>query len=273
MILSQAWPELTIVSVDTETTGAYPLDSEICEIAAVRWENGEVVGELQTLIKPTQPIGDFIIGIHGITNEMVATAPSIKEKINEFREFIDGAVVVGHHSPFDMGFLAHEFEKAQLTLPEEPALCSSLISRKIITDCENHKLQTLIKHLGLQQGTAHRALDDAKACLSLLIVCLQRMGEETTLEEILTLQEKSLFWRNFSLQALLRSEVGKVLINGIEKKKTVKIQYQGGSLKGDRTVWPKGIVRSPDGDFLVACDDGDSQSKRFYLGKIRAAFD
>lgn len=271
--MNLAWPELTIVAFDTETSGAYPLDSEICEIAAVKWEGGEVVSEFQTLIKPTKPMSDFIIGIHGITNEMVASAPVMKEKIGEFRKFIEGAILVAHHAPFDLGFLAVEFERFQQPLPSEPVLCSSLISRKIITDSENHKLQTLIKHLGLKQGQAHRALDDTRSCLELILHCLNKFGEEKTLAEILELQEKPLNWKNYSLQALLRSEVTRTLINAIEKKIKADIIYQGGSQKGTRTIWPKGIVRNPDGDYLAALDDGDPSGliKRFYIAKIKEA--
>ena len=274
-MMNLAWPELTIVAFDTETSGAYPLDSEICEIAAVKWEGGQIVSEFQTLIKPTKIMSDFIIGIHGITNEMVASAPEIKEKIGEFRDFIEGAILVAHHAPFDLGFLSVEFERFQQTLPSEPVLCSSLISRKIILDSENHKLQTLIKHLGLQQGQAHRALDDAKACLELTLNCLNKFGEEKTLAQILELQEKPLYWRHYSVQALLRNETTKTLVNAIEKKIKVDIIYQGGSLKGTRTIWPKGIVRNPDGDYLAAMDDvggqGEGLVKRFYLGKIKEA--
>ncbi len=271
MILDTPWNELTFVAFDIETTGAYPLDSEICEIAAVRWEAGQVVGEFQTLIKPTQVMSDFIIGIHGITNEMVATAPAIREKVPEFREFVGSDILVAHHSPFDMGFLVVEFERCHLPLPEEPVLCSSLISRKVITEAENHKLQTLIKVLNLYQGVAHRALDDAKACMELLHKCMLRLGEDKTLRDLIDLQEKQLYWKNFSIDSLLRNENTRAIVNAIEKKKPVIIVYQGGSLKGERQVMPKGIVRSPDGDFLAAIDEGDTQIKRFYLGKIRSA--
>lgn len=271
MLLDTPWSELTFVGFDIEATGPYPLEGEICEIAAVRWEGGQITGEFQTLIKPELPMSDFIIGIHGITNEMVAEAPKIREKIGAFREFICNDILIAHHSPFDMGFLALEFERARLPLPEEPVLCSSLISRKVITEAENHKMQTLIKLLNMNQGIAHRALDDAKACVELFSKCMERLGEEKTLRDLMDLQEKQLYWKNFSIDYLLKNENTRAILNAIEKKKPVIIVYQGGSLKGERQVTPKGIVRSPDGDFLAAMDENDPQVKRFYLGKIKSA--
>lgn len=271
MFLDTPWHELSFVAFDTETTGAYPLESELCEIAAVKWEAGGIVGKYQTLIKPTHKMSDFIIGIHGITNEMVADAPSIKEKISEFNDFIRGSIPVAHHAPFDMGFLALEIERAHLSMPEEPVVCSSLLSRKLITGSENHKLQTLIKHLGLEQGAAHRALDDAAACLGVFLACLKTQPEDCTLREILDIQEKSLYWKNYSINSLLKNENFRAIINAIEKKSSIIIVYQGGSLKGEREIIPKGIVRSPDGDFLAATEINDTQIKRFYLGKIKSA--
>ena len=85
------WSESILVALDIETTGAYPLTSEICEIAAVKWQNGKVITEFETLVRPTRPMSEFIMGIHGITNQMVASAPKISDKILEFHTFIQGA--------------------------------------------------------------------------------------------------------------------------------------------------------------------------------------
>ncbi len=176
--LTQPWTESSFVALDLETSGKYPLESDICEIAAIKYENGKIVGEFQTLIKPTHKMSDFVISIHGITNEMVENAPKIEQKIKELHDFIGDAVVTAHHAPFDLGFLAVAFEDARLPLPEGPILCTSLISRVAFPNSENHKLQTLIKYLGIDQGVAHRALDDTKACLQLLIKCLTELDKK-----------------------------------------------------------------------------------------------
>ena len=128
------WRDLTIVAFDTETSGKYPLSAEICEIAAVKWQGGAIVDTFESLIKPSKPLVPENIAIHGITNEMVETAPPISERIADFHRFIQGAIVVAHHSPFDLGFVAHEFEKASLPLPTEDALCSSLLSRRLFPE-------------------------------------------------------------------------------------------------------------------------------------------
>jgi DNA polymerase-3 subunit epsilon len=264
------WREITLIAFDTETSGKYPLSAEICEIAAVKWRGGAVIETFETLIKPSKPMGSEVIAIHGITNEMVAEAPTISERIADFHRFIEGGVVVAHHSPFDLGFVAHEFEKAGLALPPEPALCSSLLSRKLFPESQNHRLQTLIKFFSLPQGTAHRALDDTKACLDVALRCLERAGE--TLAHAFGAQGGAIGWRRFSMKDIGERAAVRVLMSAIVDQRRVSMTYASGSSPGSpRIVHPEGLVRSLDGDFLVAYDEKDQRSKRYYLDKITEA--
>jgi DNA polymerase III subunit epsilon len=97
--------EVTFVVVDLETTGGSPATSGITEIGAVKVRGGEVLGELQTLVNPGEPIPSFIAVLTGITNGMVATAPHIDAVLPAFLEFARDCVLVAHNAPFDLGFL------------------------------------------------------------------------------------------------------------------------------------------------------------------------
>jgi DNA polymerase III subunit epsilon len=266
--LSARWQELTFVGFDTETTGKYPVSAEICEIGAVKWRGGKVVDVFQTLIRPSKPMGAEVIAIHGITNEMVESAPCIREKIGEFHAFIQGAVPVAHHAPFDLGFLCMEFESAGLALPELPVICSSLLSRKLFPESENHKLQTLIGFFQLEQGAAHRAHDDAKACLEVGLRCLEKLAD-VPLETAMGHQGGPLFWSRFSMKAIEAIPEGAALLDAIINEKIVNMAYAKGSSPGQsRRVHPLGLVRSLDGDFVVAYAEKDQQSKRYFLDQI-----
>ncbi|MJX93223.1 3'-5' exonuclease, partial [Salmonella enterica subsp. enterica] len=75
MVISQRaaqWLDDGYLFIDTETTGLGD-DAEIVEICIID-SHGFIM--LNTLIKPTKPIPDEAIAIHGITNEMVAFAPN-----------------------------------------------------------------------------------------------------------------------------------------------------------------------------------------------------
>ncbi len=264
------WSEIPFVILDTETTGAYPIESEICEIALIKVKGRQILETYSTLICPNQIMGEKVIGIHGITNEMVATAPKLEAVIDQVASLLHDSVLVAHHAPFDMGFVARALEICKKPLPQFPAVCSSLLARALITDSPNHKLQTLIPHLGLPLGQAHRALDDAQACWGVAEFCFQKLGPQATLAEIQACQQKDLRWPLYSIQALKERDSLSPLIEATEASAAVEIVYQGGSHAGQpRTIYPVGIVRNPDGDYVVARGPGDSQLKRFYLEKIK----
>lgn len=262
------WRSLDLIAFDTETSGKYPLSAEVCELAAVKWRGGRVVDTFQTLLKPSAPMGSEVIAIHGITNEMVESAPKMAEKIGEFRKFIEGAVLMAHHAPFDLGFMALAMEAHGVSVPEEPVLCTSLMSRQLFPESGNHRLQTLIGFFGLEKGTAHRALDDAKACLEVGLRCLEKTSTES-LQGAFGSQGGPIQWSRFSMRALQEKPPIANLIRATQEKKIVEMAYGAGSSPGAvRRVHPEGIVRSLDGDFLVAYDEKDQRSKRYFLEKI-----
>ena len=265
------WTEYTYVAFDTETSGAYPIGSDIIEFGAVKWKAGREIATYQTLLKPRGLLTEFNMSIHGITNEMVANAPKMPEKIREIYDFIGDAVPIAHHAPFDMGFVTVDFEANALPLPTGPVLCSSLLSRKLIHGSDNHKLQTLVKFLKIDGGSAHRALDDARSCLMVALECFKRMGENATLAELIKTQGKNLLWNDYSLLRWNNSIV-KVLIEATYQKKNVEITYEKSANKAEpRQVTPLGIVRNPDGDYLQAFCLRDKINKRYYLAKIKDA--
>lgn len=262
-----SWDTFPVVAFDTETSGAYPLESEIIELGAVKWFNGKIVDKFQTLLKPSKPLVPENIRIHGITNEMVADAPLMKDQILKFCEFIDGSILLAHHAPFDLGFLTLDIEKAKLKFPSNIHLCTSLLSRALLTTT-NHKLQTLIKELNLTGGSAHRAYDDAYACFQVFVKCVEKLDQPVTIERLLQIQKKPILWNNYSI---FESENDKLIIlaEAIQKQKVLNIVYEGGQTKSEtRPITPCGIVRNPDGDYINAECGIDLKRKRFYIDKI-----
>lgn len=266
------WPEATIIGFDTETTGKYPLAAEICEIAAVKWRAGKIIDTFQTLVKVSRPMSAEVIAIHHITDEMLTGAPSIADATRGFYKFIQDGYLVAHHAPFDLGFMAPEIEKLRLALPKDLVFCTSLFSRKAFPETENHRLQTLIKYFALEQGQAHRALDDAKACLEVALRCFAKVGPRASIEELLKYQEAVLAWSDYSVQDLRGHPAYSQVVLALEKNSMLQIVYQGGSKPGQaRTVQPLGIVRNPLDDYLVAQEEKDEFPKRYFLKKISAA--
>ena len=272
MIKDQPWPDATLIAMDLETTGKYPLDAEICEIAAVKWRGGQIVDEFQTLVKPSRPMGAEVIAIHNISNEMVESAPTIRQVLPQFYEFIQDGFLMAHHAPFDMGFLAVEFEKQKIQLPQHPVFCTCLMARRMVPESPNHRLATLAAQFNIPTGQAHRALDDTKACLYLGLECFKRAGAEAKLTELFKIQGGDIPWSQFSIATLKSNPVFSKIIEALEKKSELQIVYSGGSRPGEpRTVLPLGLVRNLDDDFLVAQDEPNTVPKRYFLKRITAS--
>lgn len=267
---TRLWTEYPLVAFDTETSGAYPVGSDIVEFGAVKWFEGREVDRLQILIKPREPMGDFVIGIHGITNEMVEKSPSMKDVAGRIHDFLRDSIGLAHHAPFDMGFIAFDFERYGLALPSTPVFCTSLLSRALIHETENHKLQTLVKHFGIDGGAAHRAADDANACLQVGLKCLEKLGP-CTIQAVQEKQGKKIEWAYYSL-SFPQSLAAQTVRDALLTKSRVEIIYDKGSKSGKlRPVMPLGIVRNPDGDYLSAICLLDHQKKRFYLQHLKEA--
>ncbi len=88
------------IVLDTETTGLDYSREKMVEFAALRLENGKIKDEFQTLINPEQHIRKSSYAIHGISQEMVADAPTEAEAIPQILEFIGDYPIVAHNAIF-----------------------------------------------------------------------------------------------------------------------------------------------------------------------------
>jgi DNA polymerase-3 subunit epsilon len=183
--------DVTFVVVDLETTGGSAAGgSSITEVGAVKVRHGEVLGEFQTLVKPTDHIPPFIAVLTGITNTMVASAPPIESVLPAFLEFARGSVLVAHNAPFDLGFLRFYTEAAGLRWPAFEVLDTAKLARRVVTRDEspNCKLSSLARVFRATTTPNHRALSDARATVDVLHGLIERLGNlgVHTLEELQT---------------------------------------------------------------------------------------
>lgn len=187
--------DLTFCVVDLETTGGSAQGgSMITEVGAVKVRGGEVLGELQTLVNPHQQIPAFIAVLTGITDSMVAGAPSIDQVLPQFLEFAHGCVLVAHNAPFDVGFLKHFAAQQDRAWPEFEVVDTARLARRVITrdDAPNCKLGSLASLFGATTTPDHRALSDARATVDVLHGLFGRLGGlgVHTLEELQTFSSR-----------------------------------------------------------------------------------
>jgi DNA polymerase-3 subunit epsilon len=183
--------DLTFCVVDLETTGAaVSQGSMITEIGAVKVRGGEILGEFQTLVNPHSEIPPFIAVLTGITNGMVASAPTIESALPAFLEFARGCVLVAHNAPFDVGFLKHNAARLGHPWPGFEVLDTARLARRVVTrdDSPNCKLSSLAIAFGSSTTPNHRALSDARATVDVLHGLFERLGSlgVYTIEELQT---------------------------------------------------------------------------------------
>ena len=152
-----------------------PGAGKITEIGAVRIEGLRVVDEFQTLVNPQRTIPPLISHLTGITQQMVADAPRIEEIMPQLMEFLEGAVVVAHNAPFDVGFLNYELHRLRSRRLGEGALDTLPLSRALVPGLANYRLKTVADALGSPVNACHRALADAQAVAHIFIEMAGRL--------------------------------------------------------------------------------------------------
>lgn len=152
----------TVVTFDTETTGLGS-SARLVELAAIRWTDGVEVDRFHSLINPGIPIPPEASAIHGITDEMVAGAPSAAEVMPRFVAFVGGDTLVAHNAQFDDRMVRLELHIAGLARLRNPLVCTVRMAKGALAT-PNHKLQTVADALGVPPADAHRAMADALRC-------------------------------------------------------------------------------------------------------------
>lgn len=157
----------SFVVFDLETTGlnSSPVSGNmdrIIEIGAYKIVDGEIAESFSTFINPERKLSDEIIGLTGITEEMIATAPKFEEVMPDFFKFCYGSVLVGHNVVgFDYKFV--DFYWAKLGYLFERKLIDTIpLSQEVLIGLPNYKLNTIAARFNITFNH-HRAVDDALA--------------------------------------------------------------------------------------------------------------
>lgn len=176
------------IVLDTETTGMNQLGAHyeghcIIEIGAVELINRRYTGNnFHIYIKPDRPVDPDAIKVHGITDEMLADKPEFKEVAQDFLDYINGAELLIHNAPFDVGFMDYEFRKLNLNVKTNDIclVTDTLQMARQMYPGKRNNLDALCDRLGIDNSkrTLHGALLDAEI---LADVYLMMTGGQTNL--------------------------------------------------------------------------------------------
>ncbi len=157
----------TTLYLDTETTGlnpGFPHDDKIVEVAII---DGAGAVRLDTLLNPGRPIPQRASQIHGITDSMVESEPTLEELWPQIRGLVEGQHVVIYNADFDCGFFPNRLRNAARISCAMLRFAEVFGERKGRDGYKWQPLALASAHVGHEwTGEAHRALADAQACRS-----------------------------------------------------------------------------------------------------------
>lgn len=148
--------------VDVETTGMRASGPDrITDIAVVVVHGNRRELVYETLVNPGVPIPLRIQGLTGITDRMVAAAPTFEQVADEVLAALAGRVFVAHNARFDWGFVSAEVRRARCLGLTASQLCTVRLARRLLPQLASRSLDSLSHHFGLENQARHRAAGDA----------------------------------------------------------------------------------------------------------------
>ena len=201
----------TLVSFDLETTGLDPDGDAIIEIGAAKLVGEGVEAEFQTLVNPGRRIPAFVSQLTGITNSMVADAPSIATLLPQLTEFVGAVPVLGHNVGFDLRFV-----RKMGVLQKNACVDTMALAATVLPSAGRYSLGSLATELGVELPATHRALDDARVTCLVYLELLKRARElsQDTISEILRLAQVLEWGAKLPFQELLQKSSGEGAITG-----------------------------------------------------------
>ncbi|MDP6667722.1 MAG: helicase C-terminal domain-containing protein [Dehalococcoidia bacterium] len=173
----------TLIALDLETTGTSARADHIIEVGAVKFRGDEQIDTFNALVNPHRKLSGFIVGLTGITQSEVDSAPDWDETKPQLAEFISGVPIIGHNVGFDASFLrSHDVHPdgvydtmtmAEIALPAGP----------------EYALGRLSKRFGFSHDNPHRALSDALVTRDLFLHLLEIIEglDRAVLEQVKTI--------------------------------------------------------------------------------------
>ena len=172
-----------IVVFDIETTGLYPASERITEIGAVKLRNMEIVDRFSTFVNPMMPIPSNITELTGITDDMVADAPTEDIAVTDFIKFCAGAPVAAHNAKFDVSFIRSAAARIGTSF-DNPVVDTLSIAKSALRGIKNYKLDTIAKYYKLGDFDHHRAVADAEMLCMIYIHMVSDTRKTAKLEYI-----------------------------------------------------------------------------------------
>ncbi|MBY0515326.1 MAG: hypothetical protein K2P81_00355 [Bacteriovoracaceae bacterium] len=267
-----------VVAIDLETTGLSPLVDRIIEIAAVKVTQSGHIEVFHQLINPMTDIHPANAAIHGLTNDDLINAPTLKRPMRSLWEFVGRTQMLAHNALFDGAFLVKGSHDFLIELPPLRVFDSAKFARALLKNPDseaagkspaNYKLSTLAEFFKVPLHH-HIALEDTYACLKVMAALIERTPSERFQEykERSFTMAMSQYKKDAAFVVPNRFEAMRELIRS---QTIVDIQYTGGTVDEEwRPVKPIALIPMPRGPVLYGVCLVTKMNKSFVLKRIKS---
>ena len=224
------------IVLDTETTGLNPRNGDrIIEVGCVEMINRKLTGNnFHQYINPERDSDPRALEVHGLTTEFLSDKPKFADIAERLSDYIQGAEVIIHNAPFDLGFLDAEYEKLQLAsfTSQIATVIDTLVKAKEIFPGKRNSLDALCDRFGI--SNAHRQLHGAlldSELLAEVYLAMSRGQNSFVIDEPETPTQQS----DAASVALIKS----ILIRTANQDELASHQQLlAGLAKSGKCIWP-----------------------------------
>jgi DNA polymerase III epsilon subunit-like protein len=170
---------LDFTAVDFQTASSHP--GSVCAVGLVRIRDGQVVGKSGGLVRPPDGLGeftDFQTSLHGITAEMVATAPPWRKAAAWISQYAGSDVLVCHNASFTIGALRNACAADSVPLPTADFLCTQLLARQVFR-LPSYRLPFVADKCGIELAGRHQVLINARGAALVAVTLARQHGAGT----------------------------------------------------------------------------------------------
>jgi len=264
--------DITVVALDTETTGLFPIMQRLVEIGAVRFRlDGRELAAFQQLIDPHISIPPGVQQVHGITDRMVRGKPTIEHVLPQFIEFLGApdTILLAHNALFDLGFLAIALIRLGIACPPHCVFDTLDMARRLYPTWPSHSLQNVAITLNVTNKAEHRALSDACLVKAIFLTMLKDIPTVNTIADVMRVSQPFTF-ADAPVFAIEPPAGFEVLTTAITERCAITIAYESGwQRSGPRKITPRLVLEVHGVAYVIAhCHLSDAE-RTFRLDRIR----
>jgi DNA polymerase III subunit epsilon len=226
------------IFLDTETTGLSADNGDrVIEIGCVELLHRKLTGNnLHFYLNPERDSHEDALRVHGITNEFLKDKPKFAEVVDQFLEYIEGAEVIIHNAPFDVGFLNKELElqdRKPFTNYVD-GITDTLVMAKEMFPGKRNSLDSLCDRLEVDNSgrTLHGALLDAELLADVYINMTR--GQDALLMEVESNDEQTRTTERVDLRSY---QLPVIAATEAEMMQHDDVLAQLDKSSGGKTVW------------------------------------